>query len=212
LHHTANAGNVISEDQQGKHIIPSYFDFLYTVSMKKLLTIVALLLSSYGFSQRSDDFGFADKTIPELAEFEYYCGVWHTKMEMKQEDGSFKALDTDATVKGYFLDDHKTFQSQFTTPTGFFSTDIGTFDVNTKEWRMLFLNANAQRWHEFTAKMEEGKMITLVIGGYSGKEAFNVKTIDTVISETHYQRNVYQSTDDGKTWVLVYKMYAHREA
>jgi hypothetical protein len=54
-------------------------------------------------------------------------------MELVQEDGSFKKLPAVATIKGKFLDDHRTYQSQFTTDRGFFSTDIRTFNTTTKE-------------------------------------------------------------------------------
>jgi len=178
--------------------------------MKTVIIILAFLSCINSFSQSPTVFGYADTSIPELSQFEYYRGLWHTKMEMKQEDGTFKMLDFVATVKGMFLEDHKTFQSQFTSPSGFFSTDLRTFNTNTKEWKALFLNANAQRWHEFTTKIIDGKMTTIVLGGYSGKEEFDIKAVDTVISDTNYQRNIYQSYDAMKTWVLVYKMYAEK--
>ncbi len=178
--------------------------------MKIFITILAFFLFINLFSQAQTDFGFADKSIPELSQYEYYRGVWNTKMEMKQEDGTFKLLDFVATVKGMFLKDHKTFQSQFTTPKGFFSTDVRTFNTTTKEWKALFLNANSQRWHEFTSKIIDGKMTTIVIGGYSGQEKFDVKGVDNVISDNNYQRNIYYSYDNMKTWVLVFKMYAKK--
>ena len=54
-------------------------------------------------------------------------------------------------------------------------------------------------------------MTSIVLGGYSGKEVFDIKAVDSVISATHYQRNIYQSYDGMKTWVLVYKMYAEKK-
>jgi len=178
--------------------------------MKTVITIIAFLSCMSSFSQSQADFGFADNSIPELSQFNYYRGVWNTQMELKQEDGTFKKLEAVATVKGVFLEDHKTFQSQFTTPKGFFSTDVRTFNTTTKEWKALFLNANSQRWHKFTSKIVDEKMTTIVIGGYSGKEEFDIKGVDTVISDNNYQRNIYYSYDDMKTWVLVYKMYAKK--
>lgn len=168
--------------------------------------IATLFLCTNLLAQNTPDYGFADKSIPELAQFEYYRGEWKSEMEMKQEDGTFKKLDAVATIRGMFLDDHKTFQSKFTTDKGFFSTDIRSFNTTTKEWKALFLNANAQRWHEFTSSVVDGKMTTIVKGGYSGKEKFDVKVVDTVISDSHYLKNVFNSTDQMKTWELVYKI------
>lgn len=178
--------------------------------MKTIIILLAFLSGISTFSQVPSDYGFADPAIPELSQYEYYKGLWHIYMEMKQEDGTFKMLEFEATVIGQFLEDHKTFQSQFIGPNGFFSTDLRTYNTNEKEWQALFLNAKAQRWHEFTSKINDGKMTTMVLGGYSGKEAFDVKAVDTVISEIHYQRNIYQSYDGRKTWELVYKMYAEK--
>jgi hypothetical protein len=168
--------------------------------------ITCLFICTNLSAQVKQAYGFADNSIPELAQFEYYRGEWKSQMEMKQDDGTFKKLEFIATIKGQFLDDHKTFQSQFTTDKGFFSTDIRTFNKTTKEWNALFLNAQAQRWHEFTSKMIDGKMTTIVKGGYSGKEEFDVKAVDTVITDSHYLRRVYNSTDQMKTWDLIYKI------
>lgn len=178
--------------------------------MKATIIIITLLSGISLFAQTSNGFGYADKSIPELSQFEYFRGVWSTTMELKQQDGSFKKLDAVATVKGWFLDDHKTFQSQFTTPEGFFSTDLRTLNTTTKEWKALFINAKAQRWHEFTCKIENGKITTIVMGGYSGKEEYDVKGVDTVISDNEYHSDIYYSYDHMKTWVLTYKMYATR--
>jgi hypothetical protein len=174
--------------------------------MKLSALIIAIFIHTTLIAQTSADYGYADNSIPELAQFEYYRGVWESTMEIKQEDGTFKKLSAVATIKGKFLDDHRTYQSQFTTDKGFFSTDLRTFNTSTKEWNALFLNAKFQRWHQFISKIVDGKMTTIVLGGYSGKEEFDVKIVDTVISDSHYLKNVYQSRDQMKTWKLTYKI------
>ena len=161
-------------------------------------------------AQTEPGYGFADDYIPELAQFEYYRGHWVSEMEMKQEDGSFKKLEFVATIKGRFLDDHKTYQSEFSSGKRFFSTDIRTYNTATNEWQAFFLNAKAQRWHTFTSKVINGKMTTIVKGGYSGKEKFDVKIVDTVIDDGRYLKNVYHSTDQMGTWDLVYKMSVNK--
>lgn len=174
--------------------------------MRLFIICIALFLCTDLLAQVNQDYGFADNSIPELAQFEYYIGEWKTQMEFKQDDGTFKKLEAVGTIKGKFLDDHKTYQSQFTTDKGFFSTDIRTYNTATKEWNALFLNARDQRWHKFTSRKEDGKMTTVVRGGYSGTEGFDLKVVDTVKTESHYLKNVYKSTDQMKTWELVYKI------
>ncbi len=155
------------------------------------------------------DYGYADPSIPELTQMEYYRGVWSNEIEMMQE-GQLVRLDFESEVTGRFLQDHKTFQTEFTATNGFFSTDIRTYDVTEKKWRALFLNADAQRWHEFTVEQVDSEMITMVPGGYSGKEAFDIKTVDRIISSDHYQKLVYQSLDSGESWDLTYRINARK--
>lgn len=178
--------------------------------MRILKVIITFLISLNGFSQ-SEDFGYADPEIPELSQYEYYRGVWESTLEMKQDNGTFEKLDAVATITSKFLDDHRTFQTQFTTSKGFFSTDIRTYNMETKKWKALFLNAKSQRWHEFTSSLVEGKMTTMVVGGYSGKEKFDIKVVDTIISDIQYLKNVYHSYDKMKTWELVYKIEVNKK-
>lgn len=175
------------------------------MSLRKLI-IIGLLLLSFGASQAQNEFGYADKSIPELKQFEYYRGMWVSELEMRQDDGSFKKIEGGAQVTGRFLDDHRTFQSQFTTPNGFYSTDIRTYNTTTKQWEALFLNAKAQRWHQFTSKLIDGQMTTIVRGGYSGKEDFDIKVVDSIINQNQFHKDVYRSSDDMDTWVLTYKI------
>ncbi len=174
--------------------------------MNLLNSFIVFFICTSLTAQIKHEYGFADKSVPELAQFEYYRGKWISEMEMKLKDGTFKKLKVKATIQSKYLDDHKTFQSQFTTNKGFFSTDIRTYNSAIKKWHALFLNAKAQRWHEFTSKIVDGKMTTIVKGGYSGKEAFDVKIVDVVITDNHYLKNVYHSFDQSKTWELVYKI------
>lgn len=177
------------------------------MSIKKLITLCLLIVSYFSIqAQSAEDFGYADPSIPELAQFAYYRGVWQSKLEIKQKNGSFKKIEGGAQITGRFLDDHKTFQSQFTTPDGFFSTDIRTYNVTTNQWEALFLNANAQRWHKFTSQLIDDKMTTFVIGGYSGEEDFDIKVVDTIIDSNQFLKEVFQSKDNGDSWVLTYKI------
>ncbi len=183
------------------------FYIFLTKHITHLLCLIMILFHSIDLlAQATQEFGFADDYIPELAQFEYYRGEWQSEMSMKQDDGTFKKLKAVSTIKGEFLDDHKTFQSQFIIAERFFSTDVRTFNTTTKEWQALFLNAKAQRWHTFTSKIIDGKMTTIVRGGYSGKEEFDVKIVDTVLTNNHYLKNVYHSNDQMKTWDLIYKI------
>jgi hypothetical protein len=182
--------------------------------MKNVLLVFAMPVSIsltwpmtvWAESKEVIDFGHADQTLPETAQFEYYRGEWVAEMKLKKDDGSFEKLSFVADIKGRYLPDHKTFQTEFSSNTGFFSTDIRAFKRSTGQWEALFLNAEAQRWHHFMSEIVDGRMTTLVIGGYSGHEAFDVKVVDTQMSADHYIKQVYQSVDKMKSWVLTYEI------
>ncbi len=63
--------------------------------MKSVIALIIFLSCFSLYPQSKDDFGFAEKSIPELSQYEYYRGVWKTEMELKQDDGTFKKLDAD---------------------------------------------------------------------------------------------------------------------
>jgi hypothetical protein len=187
--------------------------------MKAVLQVCALLaliglakpMTVRAESLDAGEFGYADRTLPETAQFEYYRGEWVAEMKLKKADGTFEKLSFVANIKGRYLPDHQTFQTEFSSTTGFFSTDIRAYKRSTGEWEALFLNAEAQRWHHFTSGIVDGKMTTLVIGGYSGNEPFDVKVVDTRISVDHYVKHVYQSADKMKSWALTYEIDVRRK-
>ncbi len=49
-------------------------------------------------------------------------------------------------------------------------------------------------------------MTTIVLGGYSGKEYFDIKAVHSDFTENSFSDNIYRSTDKGKSWQHVYKM------
>ena len=177
-----------------------------TIMMKPLGFITIFLFSTHASALSATDYGFADSSIGQLSEFNYYRGKWESTMEQKLKDDTFRKLKFKASIRAEFLEDGKTFQTQFKGSNGFFSTDIRTYNIKAERWDALFLNAKAQRWHKFTAKRINGKMTTIVIGGYSGNEEFDVKTVDKVISKNQYIKNVFHSFDKMKTWKQVYKI------
>lgn len=175
--------------------------------MKKLsLIMFSYLITTIMAQSQEMEFGAPDSSIPELSQVEYLLGEWEVKMELRQEDGSFKKLDTIANVKAFFHDDGKSFQTIFTTNKGGFTTDIRTYNVETEKWQVMFMNASAQRWHEFEAGVVDGKMTTHVLGGYSGKEEYDVKVVDDKVSENSFTKEVFNSQDGGQNWQKTYIM------
>jgi hypothetical protein len=62
-----------------------------------------------------------------------------------------------------------------------------------------------------TLTRKEGRdMVTIVLVGYSGNEVFDMKIQRRDISENGFVNDVFQSHDDGKTWLQNYEMTISR--
>jgi len=148
--------------------------------------------------------------VPELTQFSFFLGDWRVDMTYMGADGNWHKVPDPAHVKAFFMADGRTLQTIFTTPGGFFSTDVRSYDAKAGLWRAQFLNAKAQRWHSFTSQWLEDKMVTHVPGGYGG-DGPDVKTEMTDITPDGFTNNVYRKMEDG-SWLHTYRMYYVREA
>jgi hypothetical protein len=50
--------------------------------MKTLYIFAALLLATNLLAQTDQGYSYADSSIPELSQFEYYIGEWKSEMEL----------------------------------------------------------------------------------------------------------------------------------
>ncbi|MBT5186765.1 MAG: hypothetical protein HOH19_10455 [Kordiimonadaceae bacterium] len=174
--------------------------------MRLLIIKISMIFFIMPLASFGQNRNVPDSSIDQLAQFEYMVGNWQVNMNIRQDDGTFKAIEDTAKVKAFYHHDGRTFQSIFTMENGFYSTDLRTYNVVENEWQIMFLNAKAQRWHKFSASVEEGTMTTIIPGGYSGKEDFDIKVLDLEISDNSFVKHVYQSNDSGQSWVHLYIM------
>lgn len=168
----------------------------------------ALLLIAFGSAAHADqsEFGSANPSIPELSQFEYMQGLWDVTIHIAQDDGSFKQSENKATVRAFYHQDGRSFQTIFTTATGAFTTDIRTYNIQEKKWQVLFMNARAQRWHKFEAEVIDGNMQTFVEGGYSGSEPYDIKIIDMDVMEQSFTKEVFRRAKGDEAWNKIYIM------
>ncbi len=180
---------------------------------QSVFIIIALMFSMTVHAEPDigQSFGAASPEHMELSQFQYMRGKWVIDMQMSDDDGQFRKLPNQAFVHGFYHSDGRSFQTIFTTDDGFFSTDIRSYNFDKKKWQIMFLNANAQRWHQFEASFSNNEMTTIIPGGYSGKEEFDIKAIDRDITKDGYIKHVYYSFDDGKSWIKKYIMTASRQ-
>ncbi len=181
------------------------------VELRKRVLVATVFMSaflpaqSFASDALAEHFGAPNASRPEYAEFAYMRGDWNAKMISIDEEGNRTEIPNTAHVTAYYHRDGKIFQTCFATDT-FFSTDIRAFDTENAEWRAHFLNANAQRWNGFTVKKVGDTMQTIVPGGFSGKEAFDVKSVVGEITENGFRSKVYSSSDGHETWVQTFEL------
>ncbi|NVJ99734.1 MAG: hypothetical protein HWE25_16405 [Alphaproteobacteria bacterium] len=149
-------------------------------------------------------YGAANPDVPELAQYSFFLGEWRVDMNYFGDDGNWHAVPDPAHVKTFFHADGRTLQTIFTTPGGFFSTDIRSYDAKAGVWRVQFLNAKSQRWHSFTSKWEKDKMVTQVPGGFGG-DGPDIRSEMRDISDAGFASNVFAKRPDG-TWLHTYKL------
>jgi len=158
------------------------------------------------FAFAVEDYGHADVSISELAQFEYLKGNWQVEIEVRSDEGVFQKIENIATVEAFYHEDGKSFQTIFSTKNGAFTTDIRTYNIEEKKWEILFMNAKAQRWHRFEARLIDDIMTTFVEGGYSGKEKFDVKIEDISVLDQSFIKEVYYRTKGSESWVKQFIM------
>ena len=177
--------------------------------MKLFIILLSILCSSTAYGDQKE-YGAPATDIEELSQFEYMRGDWVVHMQASDERGNFKELENVAYVTAYYHSDGRSFQSEFTMDNGFFSTDIRSYNVAENKWQIMFLNSKAQRWHKFDAYRLDGEMTTIVPGGYSGEEEFDIKAVDRDVTKDGFRKHVYHSYDGGLSWVKKYIMTSSR--
>ena len=184
------------------------------MALSRLFIVIGLLLQATLLGSEtsiSERYGQAEANSKKLSQFEYLRGHWTISMQSIDKKGQYTKLPTQFFLNAFYHDDHKTFQSISSSSKGFFSTDLRTYNRQTEKWQVLFLNATAQRWHTFNASLIDGEMTTIVVGGFSGKEAFDVKTVHSDIKSNSLTATIYRSIDNQQSWLPVLRMSYQRD-
>lgn len=155
-------------------------------------------------------YGTPDTSLPAHSDYAFMRGEWEASMVAFRADGTRVPLESNAHITAFYHSDGRTFQTCFSAP-NFHSTDIRAYDQSADNWRAHFLNANAQRWSGLVSRRVEGGMETLVPGGYSGTENFDVKTVIRATSGDGFINNVFRRLHGSDVWVQTYEMTYSRQ-
>ena len=168
------------------------------------LTLAALVAFSPPASA-VDGYGAPDPSEEAYADFAYLVGEWQSAMVMIGANGARTPLKASARITAFYHSDGRTVQTCFNAP-GFHSTDVRAYDPEARVWRALFLNARAGRWSGFTIRRDGDTVETLVPGGYSGAEDFDVRTVARAITSDSFINDVFRRKKGAEDWVQTYEM------
>ncbi len=178
--------------------------------LKVLIALLIPLLMLPALAQESRFRGQIRHAAPDapdaVKQWNFAVGEWDVTFKTRQEDGSVETSESKAYVRGYYLDDGLTFQSEFQSdsPTdggdGFYSTMIKAYDTTQKKWINQFVNSRRQRWTTTESVWRDDEMVTTIPGGYAGDEPYIQREVDSEISPYGWTKRLFRSTDDGKSW------------
>lgn len=175
--------------------------------------VASNLIFSISFAADADSplYGEPDPTNPRYADFAYLRGEWESSITLINRDGSRRHLENKSKITAFYHADGQTVQSCFRAP-GFFSTSIRAYDASSDSWKAHFLNAKLGRWSGFTSKKVGDTRETIVPGGYSGNEDFDVRAVEYNIKPDSYTADIFRRAKGTEEWVQTYEMKYRRIA
>ncbi|WP_262693586.1 hypothetical protein [Kordiimonas aquimaris] len=172
------------------------------------LTLIAW--STWAQDTPEDLYGRPDLSRPEYGQFDFLRGEWLSSITIIDANGTRKPLEGTSDITAFYLADGRTIQTCFRAA-GFYSTDVRAYDETKGVWRAHFLNATAQRWSGFEVQYIDSAMHTIVLGGFSGTEDFDVKTVQHNITQDSFQTDVFRRVKGSNDWVQTYEMNYKRK-
>lgn len=183
-----------------------------TTTFTSALTILAVSSLASADNESGRDihaYGTPDTSVDAFSDYAFKRGEWQATMTSIDAEGVRQQLQSKAHVTAFYHSDGRTVQTCFNAP-DFHSTDVRAFDQASGLWRAQFLNARAQRWNNITSRKTSGMLETLVPGGYAGTEAFDVKTLVSVLGPDQFVSRVFRRQHDSEAWVQTFELLYDR--
>jgi hypothetical protein len=168
------------------------------------LTLVAVLgpavLGAGPLRAQADEASSAPE--PGIPELSYLLGEWTLRsFSRPSPEEPFVEADYTTQYQARYLYDGLSILAEFLgqSRSGFYGVHLISRD---SEGGLVhyYLNARANRRLEFRGKFENGQYTLSRPGGYSGGD-FLYREIDSEIEPSSFVKHIYQSSDEGKTWV-----------
>lgn len=159
-------------------------------------SFVILLLFATFFNVRAQS--VTDSTL-----FDFWVGEWNATWT--NPDGT-KGTGTNRLEK---ILDGKVIQEHFADATGFKGSSFTTFISTTQTWRQVWVD-NANGYYEFTGEVDGNKRIFRTEAkAVNGSKAYQ-RMVFYNIEKNSFTWDWQRTPDDGKTWVLQWRIYYKR--
>jgi hypothetical protein len=137
----------------------------------------------------------------ELTELDYLIGEWTVRSFSRQPAAEFVEADFTTSYRARYLYDGLSILAEFygESREGFYGVHLIS-RAAAAEFVHHYLNARANRRLEFRGRFEDGDYHLSRDGGYGGGD-FLFEEVDSEIQANSFVKRIYQSDDDGATWV-----------
>jgi len=152
--------------------------------------------------QAGQEFGaVSDTAAPDLAKLDYLLGEWNVRSFVRNDSGEFVESPTTSSFRVRYLYDGLSILAEFygKRRDGFYGVHVITHDPERGLIHSYF-NARANRRIEFEGTFRGDEYDLTRLGGYGGGD-FLYRETDSEITSDSFVKRIYQSDDDGNTWV-----------
>ncbi|MCX6169323.1 MAG: hypothetical protein NTX65_08285 [Ignavibacteriales bacterium] len=171
--------------------------------MKTILFFLVTITVTFNIDAQSNKVPCSE---PEASQFDFWIGSWN--LEWKDKKGDIQhGTNTVIKILGSCV-----IEENFVGPgaTPYLGRSMSVFSTNTNKWQQTWVD-NQGGYLDFIGEFKDGKMIL--------SRSFtinNVKTIQRMvyynITKDSFNWNWENSTDDGKTWNLLWQISYKRKS
>ncbi|HEY3251492.1 MAG TPA: hypothetical protein VGK25_10285 [Ignavibacteria bacterium] len=170
--------------------------------MKKLLIITACFVFQQGFTIFGQD---SACTSPENSQFDFWLGEWNLDWKTENNEQRFGTNVVSKILGGCVIEEN--FSTSDNSITG---KSFSVYNPNKKIWQQTWVD-NTGLYLDFTGGFEDGKMIlSKVLIAKDGRK-FDIRMVFNNIRQNEFWWHWEQSTDEGKTWSLLWLIHYKRK-
>jgi len=175
--------------------------FRFANEMKILFFTSVCLVFQQGFIFGQD----SACSSPEYSQFDFWIGEWNLEWKNEKNELWTGTNIVSKTLGGCVIEENFS-----TSDKSFIGKSFSVYNANKKFWQQTWVD-NTGIYLDFNGGFEDGKMIlSRVLIAKDGKK-FNQRMVYNNIRPNEFWWHWEQSTDDGKTWNLLWLIHYTRK-